>query len=76
MYANTFLTNFNKNLFDYYFLFFCRYFNEPIEDHVKFNFESYDAVVTSEVLEHVSNKHSFLTNCVECLKVVVIIIIF
>jgi len=45
-----------------------KYFNESIEEHVHLNGESYDAIVTSEVLEHVSNKHSFLTSCVECLK--------
>lgn len=39
---------------------------------MKSNIEAYDAIVTSEVLEHVSNKHSFLTSCVECLKVVIV----
>lgn len=51
-------------------IFFYRYFNESIEDHVQLNTGAYDAVVTSEVLEHVSNKYSFLTSCVECLKVI------
>ncbi|XP_050421898.1 ubiquinone biosynthesis O-methyltransferase, mitochondrial [Adelges cooleyi] len=44
------------------------YLNEPIEDHVKSNEGKYDAVITSEVIEHISNKQTFLTNCVECLK--------
>ncbi|VVC43881.1 Ubiquinone biosynthesis O-methyltransferase,S-adenosyl-L-methionine-dependent methyltransferase [Cinara cedri] len=45
-----------------------KYINESIEEHVKLNAETYDAIVTSEVLEHVSNKYSFLTSCAECLK--------
>lgn len=51
-------------------IFFFRYLNECIEKHVESNSETYDAIVTSEVLEHVSDKYSFLTNCVECLKVI------
>ncbi|XP_025197162.1 ubiquinone biosynthesis O-methyltransferase, mitochondrial isoform X2 [Melanaphis sacchari] len=45
-----------------------KYFNESIEEHVLSNTESYDAIITSEVLEHVSNKYGFLTNCIDCLK--------
>lgn len=51
-----------------------RYLNQSIEEHLKSNAEVYDAVVTSEVLEHVSDKHSFLTNCVECLKVIIVVL--
>lgn len=57
-------------------IFFFRYLNESIEEHVKLNIETYDAIVTSEVLEHVSNKYSFLTNIVECLKVITVIVTF
>eukprot|EP00102_Acyrthosiphon_pisum_P021702 XP_016658912.1 PREDICTED: uncharacterized protein LOC100572858 [Acyrthosiphon pisum] len=45
-----------------------RYFNESIEEHALSNTESYDAIVTSEVLEHVSNKYGFLTKYVDFLK--------
>lgn len=58
------------------FIFLYRYLNQSIEEHMKLNPEIYDAVVTSEVLEHVSDKHSFLTNCVECLKVIIVVSAF
>ncbi|KAF0771297.1 ubiquinone biosynthesis O-methyltransferase, mitochondrial, partial [Aphis craccivora] len=45
-----------------------KYLKESIEEYVISNPESYDAIVTSEVLEQVSNKYGFLTNCVDCLK--------
>jgi len=50
-----------------------------IEDHANKHKESYDAVVTSEVLEHVLHKDVFLSACVASLKVrshsIIIIII-
>lgn len=44
------------------------YHCEAIEEHLKENFEKYDAVVVSEVIEHISEKVAFLDNCVKCLK--------
>lgn len=41
---------------------------ETIENHAQGNKEMYDAVVASEVLEHVVDQKSFLTACVETLK--------
>lgn len=41
---------------------------ETIENHAQINKEKYDAVVASEVLEHVMDQKSFLTACVETLK--------
>ncbi|XP_053957814.1 ubiquinone biosynthesis O-methyltransferase, mitochondrial [Anastrepha ludens] len=41
---------------------------EPIEVHAKTNSNHYDAVVCSEVLEHIDDKAGFLTHCVEALK--------
>ncbi|XP_055598535.1 ubiquinone biosynthesis O-methyltransferase, mitochondrial-like [Uranotaenia lowii] len=45
-----------------------QYLIETIEDHAKANAEKYDAVVTSEVLEHVTDKASFLEHCIMALK--------
>jgi polyprenyldihydroxybenzoate methyltransferase / 3-demethylubiquinol 3-O-methyltransferase len=42
--------------------------SETIESHALLNKEKYDAVVASEVLEHVVDQKSFLTACVETLK--------
>ncbi|XP_018579334.1 ubiquinone biosynthesis O-methyltransferase, mitochondrial [Anoplophora glabripennis] len=39
-----------------------------IEEHASNNPEKYDAVVASEILEHVSKKDRFLEACVKCLK--------
>lgn len=42
---------------------------EPIEYHAVENHQKYDAVVVSEVLEHVNNKSAFLGQCLDALKV-------
>jgi len=39
-----------------------------VEDHATANHEKYDAVIASEVLEHVNEKQVFVTACVKCLK--------
>lgn len=44
------------------------YINETIEAHTEQNHEKYDAVVISEVLEHVVDQKSFLNACVKTLK--------
>lgn len=44
------------------------YVVSSIEDHCKNNVEKYDAVVASEVIEHVSAKEDFLNACIKCLK--------
>lgn len=50
------------------------YKNESIEQHLTENADvQYDAVVVSEVLEHVNQKHAFLESCVEALKVCILI---
>ncbi|CAD6999810.1 ubiquinone biosynthesis O-methyltransferase, mitochondrial [Ceratitis capitata] len=41
---------------------------EPIEVHAKTYSNYYDAVICSEVLEHLDNKAEFLTHCVHTLK--------
>ncbi|KAK4883897.1 hypothetical protein RN001_000168 [Aquatica leii] len=41
---------------------------ETIEQHAASNYEKYDVVVASEVLEHVTEKKTFLEHCVKCLK--------
>uniref|UniRef100_A0A336KST0 Ubiquinone biosynthesis O-methyltransferase, mitochondrial n=1 Tax=Culicoides sonorensis TaxID=179676 RepID=A0A336KST0_CULSO len=45
-----------------------QYCAETVEDHAKANVEKYDAVVASEVLEHVSNKAGFLEACIMALR--------
>lgn len=44
------------------------YRNEAVELHAKENQAVYDAVVISEVLEHVNDKAGFLGACVDTLK--------
>lgn len=41
---------------------------EPLDIHVMDNLGKYDAVVISEVIEHIEEKPAFLTSCVDCLK--------
>lgn len=45
------------------------YICSTIEEHSINNQEKYDAVVASEVLEHVPDQRAFLHECVKCLKV-------
>ena len=42
---------------------------QPIEEHAQTNESKYDAVVLSEVIEHVTDKNVFLKNCIATLKV-------
>jgi polyprenyldihydroxybenzoate methyltransferase / 3-demethylubiquinol 3-O-methyltransferase len=44
------------------------YICETIETHAENNPEKYDAVIASEVLEHVPDQKSFLNSCVASLK--------
>lgn len=39
-----------------------------IESHATENFEKYDVVVASEIIEHVTYKDEFLKACLQCLK--------
>ena len=41
---------------------------ESVEDHAKHNLHQYDAVVSFQVLEHVSSPAQFIKGCVDCLK--------
>nr|XP_018902345.1 PREDICTED: ubiquinone biosynthesis O-methyltransferase, mitochondrial isoform X1 [Bemisia tabaci] len=45
-----------------------RYISCTIEDHIKDHAEVYDAVVASEVVEHVVNPDLFIKSCVAALK--------
>ena len=45
-----------------------RYVNTTIQDHAAANKEKYDVVVSSEVIEHVTEKEDFVKHCVECVK--------
>jgi polyprenyldihydroxybenzoate methyltransferase/3-demethylubiquinol 3-O-methyltransferase len=44
------------------------YLCSSVEEYAVNNKEKYDAVVASEILEHVSRKEEFLAACVSCLK--------
>lgn len=44
------------------------YIHNTIEQHAENYPETYDAVVASEVIEHVTNKKQFIKSCVQCLK--------
>ncbi|KAI4467346.1 methyltransferase [Holotrichia oblita] len=44
------------------------YISTTIEKFVENNSEQFDAVVTSEVVEHVNNQVEFITKCVKCVK--------
>nr|XP_023021917.1 ubiquinone biosynthesis O-methyltransferase, mitochondrial isoform X1 [Leptinotarsa decemlineata]XP_023021918.1 ubiquinone biosynthesis O-methyltransferase, mitochondrial isoform X1 [Leptinotarsa decemlineata] len=44
------------------------YVTSSIEDHALGNAEKYDAVVASEIIEHVSQKSAFIEACAKCLK--------
>lgn len=45
-----------------------QYFIETVEEHSAKHSEKYDAVVVSEVLEHVNDKSSFLEHCAAALR--------
>lgn len=45
-----------------------QYLMETVEEHAQNNVERYDAVVASEVLEHVNDKPAFLEHCIMALK--------
>lgn len=44
------------------------YICTSIEDHAAQNEAKYDAIVASEIVEHVTNQEEFLKVCVKCLK--------
>lgn len=46
-----------------------KYIQATVEDLVETNEEAFDAVVASEVVEHVSNIDTFLTSCCKIIKV-------
>lgn len=45
------------------------YVQNTIEDHAQANMAAYDVVVASEVIEHVTDKESFLAASIASLKV-------
>lgn len=44
------------------------YYDTTIEEHSITNNERYDAVIISEVIEHINAKEQFLESCIKCLK--------
>ncbi|CAH1163921.1 unnamed protein product [Phaedon cochleariae] len=44
------------------------YQTTSVEEHASENADKYDAIVASEIIEHVSNKNEFLEACLRCLK--------
>lgn len=44
------------------------YTSTTVENFAVENSEQFDAVVASEVVEHVNNQPEFITNCVKCVK--------
>ena len=45
-----------------------RVFNQNIEEHARDNFEKYDLIVCFQVIEHIADPKSFLSETVKCLK--------
>ncbi|KAF5273965.1 hypothetical protein FQA39_LY01080 [Lamprigera yunnana] len=45
-----------------------KYLNEAIEDHCKTNYQKYDVVISSFVLEHVNDHDYFISCCSKCVK--------
>lgn len=44
----------------------------PVEDMTGENYESFDAVVASEIIEHVANPEQFVKACCDLVKVILI----
>lgn len=47
----------------------CRYVCGTVEEHAEVAKEQYDAVVASEVLEHVNHPDLFIQTCAQIVKV-------
>ncbi|XP_058463217.1 ubiquinone biosynthesis O-methyltransferase, mitochondrial [Malaya genurostris] len=58
----------HAQLLDQHIIDKIQYYVQTVEDHSQNNEGKYDAVVVSEVLEHVNNKASFLEHCLLALK--------
>ena len=70
--AQTHLNSYSKKANDSKILDRLRYVNCALEDLTlsETNFEYYDAIVMSEVIEHVDNVETFLNNASKLLKVI------